>query len=306
MTGTDNTGGLLAALSDELANAVERGSRSVVAVHGRRQGAASGIVWPGGGVVVTADHVLERDEGVTVTLPDEKEIEATVAGRDPGSDVAVLRIGGQAPAAELAPNGATKVGHLVLALGRPGPGPAMASFGVVSGTGGRWRTARGGVIEGYVRADVTLYPGFSGGPLVDTQGRVVGMNSFYFARGQELAIPAHTLGGIVQTLLSHGRVRRAYLGVTTQRVPLPQAGRDRLKLDQEVGLIVIGAEPDSPADKGGLVIGDVLLAVGANAVTDARELQAALGPEVVGKPTVLTVLRGGERKEISVTPVERK
>src|SRR5207249_4776621 len=131
---------------------------------------------------------------------------ATIAGRDPGSDVAVLKLA-TAPAtrATLAPADSVKVGHLVLALGRPGGGTPMASFGVVSAVGGPWRTARGGTIEGYIRADVTLYPGFSGGPLVDTQGRVVALNSYYLARGQEIALPAPAVTTIVTALLAEGR-----------------------------------------------------------------------------------------------------
>jgi len=309
MATSGGTGGVLTALSDELAAAVDKGSQAVVSVDARRQRPASGIIWPSGsGIVVTADHVIEREEDITVTLASGQKVPAAIAGRDPGTDVAVLRLAlssGAAPAlAELAPPDSVKIGHLVLALGRPGGAP-MASFGIVSALGGSWRTERGGIVEGYVRADVTLYPGFSGGPLVDTQGRVVGLNSWYLARGQELAIPSQAVGTIVQTLLTQGRVRRGYLGVTSQPVQLPAALRQSLGLTQKTGLMIVGVEPGSPAEKGGLLLGDVLISVAGQPVSDAEALQAALGPGAVGKATTIGVIRGGERKDLGVTPGER-
>ncbi len=306
MNADKDSKGLLAALSDEMASAVERAGRAVVAVDGRRRLPASGVVWPDGGIVVTADHVLERDEDIAVTLPDGRKVAATLAGRDPGSDLAVLRLAETSAApADLAPADSVKVGHLVLALGRPGTGAPVVSFGIVSTLGGAWRTARGGAVEGYIRADLTLYPGFSGGPLVDVQGRVVGLNSSHLAPGRGVAIPAHTVSGIVQTLLTQGSIRRAYLGVTSQPVLLPAALRHKLGLKQETGLIIVGVEPGSPAEKGGLLMGDVLIALAGQAVTDGEDLQAALGPKVVGKPVTVLVLRGGEPKDLSVTPSER-
>ncbi len=308
MAGTGQTGGLLTTLSDELAAAVERAAKAVVSVDARRQRPASGIVWPtAGGVIVTADHVVERDEDITIILADGQKVGATVVGRDPGSDVAVLRLaaGPTAPApAELAPAGEAKIGHLVLAVGRPGGSP-MASFGIISALGGSWRTQRGGIVEGYVRADVTLYPGFSGGPLVDVQGRVVGLNSWHLAGGQEMAIPTAALGTIVQTLVTQGKVRRAYLGVTSQPVRIPDGLRQTLSLSQKVGLMVVGVEPGSPADQAGLLLGDVLIDVAGQTIADVDDLQAALGPATVGKPTTVTVIRGGQRRTINVTPGER-
>jgi S1-C subfamily serine protease len=307
MTDTGKSSGVLAALSDELAAAVTRAGAAVVSVDARRQRPATGIVWPqGAGIVVTADHVIEREQDIAVILPEGKKVAATLAGRDPGTDVAVLRLGeGTAPApAELAPPDSLKVGHIVLALGRPS-GTIMASFGIVSALGGTWRTERGGIVEGYVRADVTLYPGFSGGPLVDVQGRVAGLNSYYLARGQELAIPSRALGAIVQTLLTQGRVRRAYLGVTTQPVRLPDALRQALAMQQRTGLMIVGVESGSPAEKAGLLLGDVLVALAGHAVETPEDLQAALSPTLVNQPTGAVIIRGGQRQEVSVTPGER-
>ncbi|HZW32250.1 MAG TPA: trypsin-like peptidase domain-containing protein [Isosphaeraceae bacterium] len=303
----ESTGGVLTALSDELAAAVEKASQVVVTVEARRRRGASGILWPAGrGIVVTADHVIEREDDILVTLPDGQKIGAAVAGRDPSTDIAVLRLAGE-PAlrtAELAAPDALRVGHLVLAIGRPSGAP-MASLGIVSALGGAWRTARGGVVQGYIRADVSLFPGFSGGPLVATDGRVAGLNSWHFAHGQEVAIPSHLVSGIVQALLTQGRIRRAYLGVASQPVHLPDALRQALGLPRSTGLLVVGVEAGSPAERGGLLLGDVLIAVGGQPVSDAEDLQAALGTAAVGAPLAVTVVRGGQRRDLTVTPGER-
>jgi S1-C subfamily serine protease len=306
MTQLENGGRTLAALSDELAAAVERAGNSVVTVDARPRTAASGTVWEGG-VVVTADHVIERDDNITVTLPNGTATRATVAGRDPGTDLAVLKLEAAAPTpAATVPLDAVKVGHLVLAVGRPRAGSPMASFGVVSAIGGQWRTARGGTVEGYVRADVSLYPGFSGGPLVDTGGRVIGLNSWYLARGQELAIPAAGVSSIVQVLLREGRVRRAYLGITSQPVRLPEPIRQQLGLTQEVGLMILGVESGSPAERGGILMGDVLVKIGDRIISDPGELRDALGSAAVGQAIGVAVVRGGKQQEISVTPSARE
>jgi S1-C subfamily serine protease len=299
------TNGVLASLSDDLAGAVEKAGRSVLTVHGRRRMPASGIVWPGG-VVVTADHVLERDEDLSVSTPAGDELKVALVGRDPGSDVAVLRpSGGSLDPAGVAAEGSTKVGHIVLALGRPGPSGVMASFGVVSALGGPWRTARGGRVEGYIRADVALYPGFSDGPLINTAGEVVGLISSHLARGQEVALPAAHLEAIVKSLLTGGKVKRAYLGIGSQPVQLPEAVRRKLGLEQEVALMVLWVEPGSPADQGGLFMGDVLVSLAGRSVAGVEDLQTALGPSTVGKPLQAAVLRGGERREVTITPGER-
>lgn len=309
MSDPNQTGGLLAALSNDISDAVARASQSIVTVAARRQTAASGILWPeGDGIVVTADHVVERDEDIVVRLPTGAKAGATVVGRDPGSDIAVLRLAqiSNLPAtATLAPPDSVKIGHLVLAVARPGDGSPMATFGIVSALGGSWRTARGGVIAGYIRADVALFTGFSGGPLVDSSGRVIGLNSWHLAGGQEVAIPTPIVSGVVRAILTQGRVRRAYLGVTSQPVALPAALRQKLGIGQSTGLVLVGVESGSPADQAGFLLGDVLLSLGNQPVTDARDLQAALATATVGLPTTAAIIRGGESKSISVTPGER-
>jgi S1-C subfamily serine protease len=306
MAAVEAPSGLLVALSDELAGAVDRAGRAVVTVHGRRGLPASGIVWPGGDSVVTAAHVLQRQLDIRVTLVDGRQVPAALAGWDPGSDVAVLRLAVAAPdPAELAPGGSVKPGHVVLALGRPGDGSLMVSFGVASAIGGPWRTARGGLVEGYVRADLALPPGFSGGPLIDVRGRVVGLNSSHLAGGEAMAIPGEALERLVGALRVRGIVRRGYLGVSSQAVELQAALRQRLGLRQQTGLMLLGIEPGGPAEQGGLLVGDILLTLDGKPVTDGEALLMALGPEVVGKPVAVSLVRGGAAKQLTLTPGAR-
>lgn len=299
--------GILAGLSNELAEAVARAGQHVVRVDARRRVPASGIIWAADGVIVTADHVVETDEGIKVGLPDGREVGARLVGRDPGTDLAVLR----AEATELSPAtfvelAEVRVGGLALAIGRPGAGGPMATLGVVSALAGPWRTWRGGLIESLIQTDVTLYPGFSGGALVDATGRVAGLNTSILARGASVAVPAETIRRVVQALLTQGRVRRGYLGVSTQPVAIPTAIAQRLGLSQGSGLLLVGVEPNGPADQGGLLLGDVLVALADQVVRDADDLQALLGSDRVGHATKVRIIRGGESRELTVTIGERQ
>lgn len=305
---TNRTGeSLLLGLSNNLAEVVEQAGRQVVRVNARRRIAGSGIIWSGDGIVVTADHVVEVDEGISLGLPDGQELPAELVARDPGTDLAVLRAQGlEGRAAEIAELSSVKVGNMVLALGRPGEGSAMASIGIVSALTGPWRTWRGGVLERLIQTDVTLYPGFSGGPLVDATGRVAGLNSSILARGVSVAIPAETVRSVVQALLTQGRVRRGYLGVSSQPVPIPAALTQSFSLAQGSGLLVVGVEPGGPADRGGLMLGDLIIAMAGQPVRDAEDLQGLLGPERVGVATPIRIIRGGQLLEIAVTIGERQ
>lgn len=293
----------LVALSEALAEAVATAGASIVTVNARRRFPASGVVWSADGVIVTADHVLERDDDISVGLPGGSEAPATIVGRDAGSDVAVLRT----TAAGLAPitrGGEVKVGHLVLAVGGTVAGEPMASLAVVSAVGGPWRTMRGTEVGGFIRSGTTFYPGFSGGPLIDAAGQMVGLNSSRLGRGSGMTIPVAALARIVDALLKQGRVRRGFLGVGSQPVRLSEALQQRLG-GQERGLLVSGVEPGGPADQAGVLIGDILVVMAGHKLTDTGDLQALLGPDSVGQAMPLTVLRGGEPKELTVTPGER-
>lgn len=294
----------LAQISDGLAAAVETAAASTVLVNARRRFPASGIIWSAGGVIVTSDHAIERDE-VEVMLPDGTRHSATIAGRDPGSDIAVLKIAASGlTAAVRAPAGSAKVGSIVLAVGRPTDEGPMASFGVVGSIGGPWRTFRGTEVEGYLRSDTTFYPGFSGGPLIDALGQVIGMNSSRLGRGAGLTIPVVAVDRIAGDILKGGKVRRAYLGVSSQVAKLPAALAAQAG-GLEAGLLIVSVEPDSPADTAGVLIGDILIEFGGQLTSDTDALQAQLGPSRIGKVTPARVLRGGELKALTVTVGER-
>lgn len=309
MTTNDTNSNVLTQLSDALAAAVETAARSTVMVNARRRLPASGVVWSADGVIVTTDHVIEREEEITIGLPDGKEVTAKLAGRDPNSDLAVLRASatGLTPA-ERAPDGEIKVGHMVLALGRPAAGGPMASLGVISTTG-PWRTwGRRGLPAGrddsFIRTDVTFYPGFSGGPLIDGRGRVLGINSSRLGFGAGLTIRAAAVAKVVETLLQKGRISRGYLGVGSQPTRLPEALSAKIG-GQERGLLLVSVESDSPAGAAGLMVGDILVTMNGAPTRDIEDLQAQLSPERVGQASPITVLRGGEPKQLTITVGER-
>ena len=286
----------LSALSNDLAAAVERAGRAVVSVHGRQHLPSSGVLWRAN-VVVTADHALKREEEITVTLPDGRNVPAALAGRDAGTDLAVLKLDAAgAGAAELGDGAGLKPGHVVVALGRLGERGVNASLGVISGLSGPWRTWRSGHVDQLVRLDVTLYPGFSGGPLVDVEGRILGINTSGLSRVMPVAIPISTVDRVVQDLLEKGRVARGYLGLGMHPVRLP---------DGRSGVIVIDVQADGPAGQAGILIGDVLLQFNGSPVTDTDDIHANLGPSSVGKQLKVSVVRGGEDKDITVTVGER-
>ena len=298
------TAGVLESLSNDLAGAVERAGQSVVAIHARRRIPASGVHWRPG-IIVAAHHTIQRDDEITISLADGTTVAATLVGRDPTTDLAVLKVGeAKVPVASFAESSGVRVGALVLALGRPGTA-ITASLGVVSAVGGEWRTWHGGVIDRFVRLDVSIYDGFSGGPLIDAGGRVLGLNTSGLSRGAALAIPVETVNRVVDQLLKSGRVARGYLGLGMQAVRLPAALVERLAMPNDIGLMVVSAEPDGPGDRAGVLIGDVLIAVGDTAVSDPAELLAFLGGDQVGKAVTAKLIRAGEPKSISITVGER-
>ena len=297
--------GMLARLSDDLAAAVERAGAGTVTVNARRRMPASGIVWTEDGLIVTANHVVERDEEITVGLPDGREVAATVVGRDQGSDIALLQAEATGVAVAPRAEAPAKVGNLVLAVARPGPSGPMASFGAVSVVGGAWRTATGGSVEGFVRADVAMLPGFSGGPLVDATGRILGLNSSTLGRGGGLTVPVAAIARVVEALQTHGKVRRGFLGIGAQSVRLPAGLVSAHGLAKEQGLLVVGVEPEGPAERDGLMLGDVIVALDGEAVTEVEELQDRLTGDWVGKRLPVRVIRGGEPKDLNITVGER-
>lgn len=300
-----NSSTLLQALSDDLANAVQTASSSIVAIHARRRIPSSGVIWRPG-VVVTAHHTIQREDNIKVTLADGTTVGATLSGRDPSTDIAVLRLNSEAGvvAKRSEAGDEIRVGQFVLALGMPGDA-VTAAMGVVSATGGEWRTWSGGRIDRYVRLDLAIYDGFSGGPLVDARGRVLGINSSGLARSAAVTIPASTIDRVAEQLLTAGRVRRGFVGVGVQPVRLPKATIDAHSLGREVGLMVISVDEGGPAHAAGVSLGDVIVAFDGKPVSDPAELLGALSGERVGTKATLRVLRGGVPQELAVTIGER-
>jgi S1-C subfamily serine protease len=299
--------GALQALSNDLAEAAARAGQAVVAVHARPRMPSSGVHWRQG-IIVTAEHTVKRDEEISVGLPDGRVVPAALAGRDQSTDLAVLKLeGGGFPTAEIGDAAALRVGHVVLAVARPGErGRGLsASWGVISALGGPWHTWHGGQIDRFIRLDLTLYPGFSGGPLVDAHGRAVGINTSG-PRSMALTIPRLTVDRVVGQLLEKGRIARGYLGLGMQPVRLPESLKQTLNLPRAGGVIVVAVEPDSPAERAGLLIGDVLIALDGTPVSDTADVQALLGPERVATAVGASIVRAGLLTEQVIVVGERR
>ena len=288
--------GSLKELSNDIAGLVEKASASVVRVDARRGRAGTGIAWDKD-LVLTANHVVEQEEEIEVAVGD-KTSKATLAGRDPATDLALLKVEGlSAPAMPRGKVGDLKPGQIVIAIGRPGG--LKATFGTISAVSSSWRGWRGSEIEHLIQTNAPLYPGFSGGPLVDVEGRVVGMNSWVFGRGDGRAIAMDVAERVVASLRADGRIKRPYLGIGTQQVALPDVVKG--KVSQESGLLVITVDPKSPADRAGIMQGDTLVGLDGATVASLDDLYARLRTLKVGAVETVKVIRGGESKELSLT-----
>jgi len=289
--------------SNDLSSAVEKAGASTILVDARKRYPASGIAYAED-LILTADHVVTKED-IKVGLPDGRTLNATVAGRDPGSDLALLKLSEKA----LSPaktSDDVKVGQLVLALGRPNSAGMQASWGIVTAISGPTRTFRGGLLDEYLQTETTPYPGFSGGPLVNSEGEVLGLNTSGLTRGSSLTIPVKVAWRVAEALAKHGTIKRGYLGVRTQPVEIPEAARKALQREQGQGLLVLWLEEGGPAEKGGLLVGDILVGISGQPVGDPDDLFAALNSETVGQAVAVEVLRGGRPETVQVTVAERK
>lgn len=285
-------------LSQSMADLVAQAGPTAVRVEGRRRLPATGILYSSDGLIVTANHVVERDDNLKIGLADGSSHVATLVGRDPNTDLALLRIQAEGlPAATWATPDDLRVGHLVLALGRPGKS-VQATLGIISALGGSWRTPGGSEVEHYLQTDVAMYPGFSGGPLLTADGCLAGLNSSTLVQGISVALPAPTITRIAETLLAHGRVPRAHLGVGIQPVRLTDTMQQRVS--QETGLMIMSVESGSPAEQGGLLQGDILVAINDAPIRHVDELQAQLSSASVGGASMLRVVRGGDLRDLTV------
>jgi len=293
---------LLSTFSNQMADAVERVAPTLVLVSGRQGRPASGVVYAQD-LVLTADHVLEREEDLSIQTHDNRTLPAQFAGRDLATDLAVLRVANLGLQAAAAASEPARVGQLVLAVGRSENEGPMASVGIVSAVGGPLRIARGATLERYIRTDAIPYPGFSGGPLINTQGEVLGITTTGLVNSATLAIPTAIAWGIAETLAQQGFIKRGYLGISSQLVQLPEA--QRAGKTQEHGLLIVQVDENSPAQKGGLILGDILITLDGLALKDAEDLRALLTGDRVDKTIPLEVIRGGKLQTLQVTIGQR-
>lgn len=293
---------VLSRFSNQLADAVERVGKAVVLVNGRERQAASGLIFSKD-IVLTAAHVLEREE-LTIETHEGKTLQAKVLAHDPITDLAVLRVEKlNLESAPVATEGA-KVGQFVLAVGRPASGQEMASIGIISAIGGPLRTRDGALLEKYLTTDARPYPGFSGGALVNSAGEALGVMTSGVLGNSSIAIPVALAWRTAESLVKHGTVKRGYLGVGSQAVQLGES--QRAGRNQDSGLLIVHVDEESAAHKAGLLIGDILVGLDGQIVTDSDALLALLAGDRVGKSVPVDVIRGGELKTIDVTVGERK
>ncbi len=299
------TNSILETISNEFAAVAERVGRSVVAVHARRWMPASGIEWKKG-VVVTVHHGVQRDEDIKVLLDGGRVVSAKLAGRDPSTDIAVLRIeDGSSGAPQLGDSTSLRLGHLVLALGRTRRGDLVASSGIIGGISGEWRNQHGGQLGQHIRLDLALYPGFSGGPLLNAAGEVVGVNTRGLGHGRAVTLPVATVNRVVEELLEKGHIARPYLGIAMQPVEVPENMNSKLPAETRVGLLVMHVQNGGPAEKAGVLLGDLLIEVGGKTVEHVDAIQDSLAMAKIGDVLQIRVIRAGEIKTVAVALGER-
>jgi S1-C subfamily serine protease len=279
---------VLQAISTEFANLVESAGKRVVGIQGSRRRGSSGIIW-GPGAVVTAEEPIRDDDELHLTLPDGNTVAASLAGRDPGTDIAVLRA--EIPNAPAAPTAATelRLGGLALAVGRRKE--PVVRVGILAEMGEAWHSIRGGRVDRLLRLDLTLDLVAEGGAVIDAAGALIGMGVLG-PRGRVLAIPAETIARVAPRILSEGTLGRGYLGLGLHPVPGGAAG--------EPGVIVISLDPEGPGAKAGVLVGDVIVAWNGEPIRRLRDIFRRLGSDVVGTEITLGVLRAGARTEVTL------
>ncbi len=325
-------------LSDDMANVIEGAAPSVLRVDARRRLPATGIAWSEE-LIVTAHHVVESEDHISIGLPDGSRVDASLIGRDPHNDLALLRADSNLSPANWATDDSLRVGNLALALGRPGQ-KVKATQGIASGlvspddikrrrekfrtmkmaySRGRKRRRRArmesqgdffdrggwlrGLADGYIQTDVTMYPGFSGGPLLSVEGAVHGMNTSGFSQGVSIAIPVATIRRSVGALLADGKIQRGHLGIGVQEARLPDKVAETL--EQDTGLLIVSVDANSPAAQAELMVGDILTALDQSAIEHVDELQLLLTKLAGGREVSMGYVRGGEYHDGSVIVGEK-
>jgi serine protease DegQ len=294
-----------AAFSDELAAIAEDTSFSVAAIQAGSRHSASGVFWRND-VLITADHMIREEEEITAVLSPETRVQGTVIGRDPATDLAAIRLASaEGKPANFGGASELKVGNYVLALGRSRRGNRVASGGIISGLMGSWRTWQGSEIEQFIRPDLVLYPGFSGSALLNAKGQVVGINTAGLRRGTPITIPHTTIARIAEELTSKGSVARPYLGIAVRPVQLSQRVREEVGLGTPNGVLVMHVESDGPADRAGVLVGDILVRAGGESTADSEDLFELLSKKRLGEEMETFVVRGGKLVTLQVKLNER-
>jgi S1-C subfamily serine protease len=289
----------LVEFSQELANTVERAGSTVISVlEGGRVG-VSGTAWREG-IGVTVDHTIQSLEEVTVILPSGKEARAKVISRDPGTDIALLKLPPDTPTASLADDSKARAGEIILSIGRRGIEGLSAAYGLVSAIGGPWRTSTGALVDRWLRLDLNPFPGFSGGPIINAGGEVLGIATSGSGRSAAV-IPTATVNRIVDQLLRHGRMVHGYIGIGVQPVAFPEDAVQKLGIGSGRGLLITAIAPESAAAEAGLLLGDVIVAIEGKPLRSGANLQWIRDGENVGKSISLDVVRGGQLMKIGVT-----
>ena len=293
----------LVEFSNSLADAVAAVGNSIIALpDGGREG-VSGTIWRDG-LAVAAEHTIHDQDEVSVILPSGEQTKAKLAGRDPGTDIAVLKLASASKPATLADDSHARVGEIVLSVGRRGTDGLAATYGVVSAIGGPWRTWQGARIDRFLRLDLNPFTGFSGGPIVNASGEVLGIATSG-PRHSVLTVPSSTVTRVVDSILKGGRVARGYIGVGIQAVAFPENTRQAVGIDADRGLLVVTVATDSSAEKAGLLVGDIIVRVDGATVRGARSLQAVLDTENIGKPVSFEVIRAGKLHKVTLAVGER-
>jgi S1-C subfamily serine protease len=290
-------------LSNQLAGTVERAAASIVAVHARRGMGSSGIVWQDN-LILTTSEGIRAEEGIKLLLPDGRAATARLRGRDSGTDLAVLETDTVGlPQLQFAGDSTFKAGQLALAVGRTANTGPIASFGIVSGVSGEWKTWRGGKLDPFVRLDISAYPTLSGGAALDAAGNLIGLVSTGLSRSSVFAVTRHTIDRIAGKLSQQGYVSRGFLGVVLQPVALPSPIKETL--GQDSGIMLLGVEPEGAAAAGGLVLGDVLVVGGGQTLAQSEALADLMERTPPGQVVTFKVLRAGALQDLDVRIGER-
>jgi S1-C subfamily serine protease len=295
---------VLSSLSNELSNLVQRINPSVVAVHARRHSPSSGVHW-GPDLVVTADHTIAREEDIRVTLPDGKTLGASLLGREPGADLAALKVPGLGAPAAMNTQDKPVLGEFALVVGRSPDSGANASLGIIGATSGPWRTWRGGRLEHYIRLDAMLYPNSSGGAVVNSRGGILGIATSALSRVAGLAISASDVTSVTKELIEKGYVPQGYLGVGVYSVPIPENLKSKMALQNSSGILILNVEKGGPADRAGVLLGDVLISLNSTAMEKVEDLQTFCASGVIGKAVNARFIRAGALSETNIVAGER-